>query len=187
MGRKNRSEEKRQIILDAFETVILREGYANASQRKIAEEAGVNQPMIHHYFSGGDELLKALLERITERYRNALSVFSSTESEINIEKAITFLCSDAFHEVSMQNQVMFHLIGQAQHHENAMALLAKVYRELLKEITGYVTQAGISQPDRLAYAIMCLVVGHDWVKAMGFGEHKNELMASTIQALAASN
>ncbi len=67
MGRQSKSEERRTAILDAFERVVLREGYAGASQRKIAREAGVNQPMIHHYFSGGEELLDALLQRVVDR------------------------------------------------------------------------------------------------------------------------
>lgn len=183
MGRKNRSEEKRQVILDAFETVILRDGYANASQRRIAEEAGVNQPMIHHYFSGGDEMLDALLERITQRYRDALASYAQTEEKPSLESILAFLCSPEFHQVSLQNQAMFRLMGQSKHHEKTVNRLSEVYQQLLQEITTYLEEAGVKNTEQTAYTLMCLIIGHDWAKALGFGEHRNELMRETLLTL----
>ena len=183
MGRKSKSVEKRQEILDAFEAVILRDGYASASQRKIAEEAGVNQPMIHHYFSGGDEMLDALLERIVQRYRDALSAFMDTESSPSLESVLSFLCSAEFHQVSLQNQVMFRLIGQSKHHDQTIERLSMVYHELIREITRYLEQAEIENTDQIAYTLMCVIIGHDWAKVLGFGEHRNQLMTETLATL----
>jgi AcrR family transcriptional regulator len=187
MGRKNKSEEKRLIILNAFESVILKEGFANASQRKIAEAAGVNQPMIHHYFSGGDELLGALLERITQRYREALSSFTEAESSPSLESILGFLCSEEFHQVSKQNEVMFCLIGQSKHHETALKLLSNVYQTLIEELRKYLEAAGVTNLEQVSYTLMCLIIGHDWAKALGFGEHKNEMMTDTLSTLAKVN
>ena len=184
MGRKSKSDEKRQVILDAFESVIMREGYANASQRKIAEEAGVNQPMIHHYFSGGDELLSALLERITERYHVALSEFKRTDDNPTLEHILDFLCSEPFHQVSLQNEVMFRLIGQSRHHQSTIDLLSDIYREFHDEMKDYLQQANIENVDRTAYTLMCIVIGHDWAKTLGFGENRNQLMTETLIKLA---
>lgn len=184
MGRKNRSEEKRQVILDAFEAVILREGFAKSSQRKIAEEAGVNQPMIHHYFSGGEAMLDALLDRITERYRQALSAYTQTEQQPSLESILAFLCSTEFHKVSLQNEVMFRLIGQSNHHETTIERLSKVYHHLHSELTDYLKNADIENTDQTAYTLMCIIIGHDWAKTLGFGEHRNQLMTKTLTSLA---
>jgi|GEM_PF-1888808 len=187
MGRKNRSEEKRQDILDAFENVILRDGFAGASQRKIADEAGVNQPIIHHYFSGGDELLDALLQRITERYRQALNAFITTSAQSDqdpsLEDILSFLCSAEFHQVSLQNEVMFRLIGQTKHTDKTTNRLAEVYHELLAEIRTYLEKAQVNNPEQIAYTIMCIIIGHDWAKVLGFGEHRNDMMSTTLMSL----
>jgi len=183
MGRKNQSEEKREHILDAFETVILREGFANASQRKIAQEAGMNQPMIHHYFAGGDAMLEALLERITQRYRQALTRFSAQNDTPSLEQVLVFLSSEAFHEVSIQNEVMFRLIGQAHHHDEAIRLLSGVYHQMLSEIKTYLDNAKVENVEQVAYTLMCVIIGHDWAKTLGFGEHRNTLIQATLERL----
>ena len=41
--------------------MVAREGVANATTRRIAEEAGVPQGLIHYWFSGKDELVEEVL------------------------------------------------------------------------------------------------------------------------------
>ena len=180
MGRPSKTEEKRNHILNAFERIILRDGYAKASQRKIAEEANVNQPMIHHYFSGSEELLDALLQRVTERYREALSNFISTQQEPSLEELMEFVCSEKFHEISLQNSVFFALISQGGHSENVFKKMSDVYHEFLDTITSQLEQAGIQNPDRIAYMTMWFAIGHDWAKKLGFGESRNKSMAQNL-------
>lgn len=184
MGRHSKSEEKRKVILDAFERVILRDGYANASQRKIAKEAEMNQPMIHHYFSGGEEMLKAFLERVVERYMSALQQFTANDPAPTLEKMIGFLCSEQFHQVSMQNEVFFALIGQGGHNAETFEQMSNIYQFFLKEIRQYLDQAGVNNSDQIAYTVMCMIIGHDWAKKLGFGEHRNQQMTTLLTKLA---
>jgi len=183
MGRPNKSEEKRAQILDAFERVILRDGYAKASQRRIAEEAEVNQPMIHHYFSGSEELLEAMLNRVVERYQNALQAFLLNSVAVDLSDVIAFICSKEFHKISMQNEVFFCLIGQGGHNDLTFSKISLVYKEFITAITSFLTQANIKNPEQAAYVIMCLVIGHDWAKKLGFGENRNQLMENTMKNL----
>jgi len=180
MGRPNKSEEKRQQILDAFERIILKEGYAKASQRKIAEEAKVNQPMIHHYFSGSDELLNALLKRVVSRYREALAQFISQQSDPSLEGLMSFVCSEQFHEISLQNEVFFALIGQGGHQDSVFNKMAGVYQEFLQTVTHLLEAANVKNPERAAYLTMCFIIGHDWAKKLGFGEARNTEMATNL-------
>lgn len=184
MGRPSKAEEKRQAILDAYETVILRDGYAQASQRKVAEEAGVNQPMIHHYFSGGEELLDALLQRVVDRYLEALDKFVSATENPGLEQALKFACSEAFHNVSKQNEVFFCLIGQSGHNEKTYGKMSFVYELFFNQIREYLENAGIKEYEIMAYLIMCLTIGHDWAKKLGFGEGRNDMMLEQLLKIA---
>lgn len=184
MARPSKAEERREQILDAFERVILRDGYAKASQRRIADEANVNQPMIHHYFSGGDSLLDALLERVVNRYKAALEQFSATSKDLSLESTLRFVCSDNFHAVSKQNEVFFALIGQGGHRNQVFKKMADVYHEFMKQITCHLQQAGVTNPDEIAYYIMCFVIGHDWAKKLQFGENRNDMVATMLHSLA---
>ena len=57
------NEKRRQQILDAAATVILRLGYDKATIGDIAEEAGASRRTVYLYFKGKEELFEALLYR----------------------------------------------------------------------------------------------------------------------------
>lgn len=50
----------RTALLDAAERLMLREGYAAVSARRVAAEVGVNAALVYYYFANMDELLIAL-------------------------------------------------------------------------------------------------------------------------------
>jgi AcrR family transcriptional regulator len=197
MPRPSKTEERREQILDAFETVILRDGYAKASQRRIAQEAELNQPMIHHYFKGGESLLDALLERVVNRYLNALNAFNEARDQITLEDIIEFVCSDAFHQVSKQNEMFFCLIGQSCHEDHVVKKMSDVYQVFLSQIEHYLKEANIKNADKISYFMMCLIIGHDWAKKLGLNQDglsnketsnsqpsKNESMAKLLMMTA---
>ncbi len=56
-----------QAFLDAAERLLIREGAAGISTRKLAAEAAQNHGLVHYYFGSVDELLLQTLERFTAR------------------------------------------------------------------------------------------------------------------------
>jgi AcrR family transcriptional regulator len=54
-------------LLDAAERLLLTLGHAGITTRRLAEEAGVNQGLVHYYFGSNESLLVRALERFTER------------------------------------------------------------------------------------------------------------------------
>ncbi len=184
MGRPSKTEEKPEIILDAYERVILREGFGLASQRKIAEEAGVKQPMIHHYFSGGDDMIDALLQRVVERYTHALNTFAQSTDEPNLEQALSFACSAEFHQVSQQNEVFFScMIGAGKQNSHIADKVSAVYAFLLEVVTEHLKKAKVKNFEDMAYLMMCLILGHDWARILGFGEQRNDQMSKSLTKL----
>ncbi|WP_370332073.1 TetR/AcrR family transcriptional regulator [Mycolicibacterium hippocampi] len=79
MPRKPRSTEPaaRQRLIDATTKVIRDEGYAAATSRRIATEAGVKQALVYYYFPTMDDLFVEVLrsgaEVALERMRAALT------------------------------------------------------------------------------------------------------------------
>jgi TetR/AcrR family transcriptional regulator of autoinduction and epiphytic fitness len=57
----------RRLILDATERVMVEEGYAAVSSRRIAQDLGLNSATIHYYYPMTDDLFIALHRRMTER------------------------------------------------------------------------------------------------------------------------
>ena len=56
-----------QAFLDAAERLLIREGYATITTRKLAAEANANHGLVHYYFGSMEELLLRVLERFTDR------------------------------------------------------------------------------------------------------------------------
>src|SRR5436305_5550776 len=60
-------EQRREQLIDAALSVILKQGYRGVSIEAIAREAGVTRPVVYDHFPNLGRLLHALVER-EERY-----------------------------------------------------------------------------------------------------------------------
>src|SRR4051812_39746241 len=54
-----------EALLDAAERLLVSEGHARLSTRRLAQEAQVNHGLVHYYFGSMKELLMQVLERFT--------------------------------------------------------------------------------------------------------------------------
>ena len=56
-----------EALLDAAERLLVDVGYSGITTRRLAEEAGVNNGLVHYYFGSNENLLVHALERFTDR------------------------------------------------------------------------------------------------------------------------
>ncbi len=56
----------RLAIIDACEAVMIEEGYANASTRRVAARAGLKPSLVHYYFPTTDDLHVAVYRRAAD-------------------------------------------------------------------------------------------------------------------------
>lgn len=52
-------------LLDAAERLLIRDGHAGISTRRVAQEAKVNHGLVHYYFGSMEELLIQVIERFS--------------------------------------------------------------------------------------------------------------------------
>lgn len=55
--------KNRALLLDAAEQLMLEEGYAAVSSRRVAEKAGLKHQLVHYYFRTMDDLFLAAFRR----------------------------------------------------------------------------------------------------------------------------
>lgn len=60
-------ETTRTLILDTTERLMVDEGYAAVTTRRVAQELGINGATVHYYYPTTDDLFIALHKRMTER------------------------------------------------------------------------------------------------------------------------
>jgi AcrR family transcriptional regulator len=58
--------KNRAVLLDAAERLMLEEGYAAVSSRRVAEKAGLKPQLVHYYFRTMDDLFLAVFRRRAE-------------------------------------------------------------------------------------------------------------------------
>ena len=63
-----RSTNPRVAILDATESIMLEEGYAAVSSRKVANRAGLTSQLLHYYFRTMDDSFIAVFQRLEDKY-----------------------------------------------------------------------------------------------------------------------
>ncbi len=61
------TSETRFLLLDITERIMLQDGYAAVSSRRIAKDAGVTAALVHYYFGTLDDLFLAVLRRRGEQ------------------------------------------------------------------------------------------------------------------------
>lgn len=78
-----KGQRRRTQLLDAAIAVIAREGYAGATQRAIATEAGVPAASTHYFFDSVDDLIRqATVRYLDERlgfYEAQIEAFAATD------------------------------------------------------------------------------------------------------------
>jgi TetR/AcrR family transcriptional regulator len=61
------SSGTRSALLDAAEQIMMEEGYAAVTSRRVASRAGLKPQLVHYYFRAMDDLFLALIRRGAER------------------------------------------------------------------------------------------------------------------------
>ncbi len=90
-GRRAGESGTRQAILDAARTRFAQEGYAAATIRKIAADAGVNASLVMQFFRSKEELFAAVLSISATALIRTEVAFESSEDNIGENVARAFL------------------------------------------------------------------------------------------------
>ena len=129
----------RQQLLDAAEVVIRDEGYAAATVRRIATEAGLKHQAVFYYFGTQDELLLALYRRAAESYRERLQMALNSDRPL---RAMWDLISDP--DVTSLGLEFMALANHNDDIKKEMASTSEEFRKLEAEaVKRHLEQRGI--------------------------------------------
>jgi AcrR family transcriptional regulator len=72
----------RKLILDTTEKLMIEEGYAAVSSRRVAQELGLNAATVHYYYPTTDDMFIALHRRMTDRHLEELGKVLASENPL---------------------------------------------------------------------------------------------------------
>jgi AcrR family transcriptional regulator len=177
-------EQVIQALLDAAERLLVSEGYARISTRRLAQEAGVNHGLVHYYFGSMEELFVQVLERFTTRLIARQRAMYAADVPF-IEKWRT---AWRFHEEDLAAgypKIWHELQAMAWNEPGLRERLAQVNREwraVLREAFARAREEyGVATEgpplDGVVALVMMIAQGAQTERLLGIGEGHAELLA----------
>ena len=120
-GRGQRDGDTERRILDAARAVFVRRGTAGARMQEIAEEAGVNQALLHYYFRSKDGLAAAVFREAAGRLLPAIGQLMGSDLplEAKVERFVHL-----YIDTVRQNPFMpGYIVSELHHHPERLPQL----------------------------------------------------------------
>jgi len=171
-----------EALLDAAERLLVRDGRAGLSTRRVATEAGVNHGLVHYYFGSMEELLAQVLERFTASLVARQRELYAAEGPF-IEK---WRAAWRYQEEDLAAgypKIWFELQAMAWNDERLRERLLAInaeWREVLREAFARArTELGIEEPstEALAALVMMFAQGAQLERLLGIDTDHAELLA----------
>jgi len=129
----------RAQVLDAAEQLMLEEGYAAVTSRRLASKAGMKQSLVYYYFRTMDELLLAVFRRMAEQSLERLDKALKAEQPI---RALWNLNSDR-----SRTALTMEFLALANHRKMIQAEIARYAEEFrsleVKALTRLFEERGV--------------------------------------------
>jgi AcrR family transcriptional regulator len=130
-------EDRREQILDAAMRAFARKGFTRATNKDIAQEAGITAGLIYHYFESKEAVLKAMIEE-----RSPIRLVRSLSQELQALPPETFLrllIQQVLQRVESDNfvQVIRVLLPEAIHNPAISPLAVNVLQEAIQFLSNY--------------------------------------------------
>ncbi len=154
-----KSEEQggstREAILDATEAIMVEEGYAAVTSRRVEERAGLRSQLVHYHFGTMDDLLVAVYERVQREFlRRHLRAVSS-------ESPLRALWEFSLHP--QRTRLAQELIALSNHRKSIRKLTAGILEQMhsINEtfIAKYLEEAGVDTGKYPPIAISYIING----------------------------
>lgn len=195
MSRKSLVEVRREQILQGFERCVIKYGL-DTSLEQIAAETGVQRSIIRHYIGNRDELVEALMDRITQAYVEDIRVSIATIVDARSETRLLDYLFDVKEDYGDWDRAIVNvLVTSKERFPNAKQKLQRMFGEAIEMITHALTllyeDAAPEQCSRVGYALFCLVTTHETVQWIGFSDDRHtqarESAALLLQTLKPDN
>jgi len=151
-----------QTIADAAMSLFIHEGYLNVTIDQIAKKAAVSKGLMYNYFSGKEELLSYIIERImTEMY--ALSEKILTEKDP--VKKMRIMLTTTFRLLQEKSdfwKTIMPVITQKAISEKMEDGLKAIFISLTKDMTHMFKACGVKNAELEAYQLGALLDGIAW-------------------------
>jgi AcrR family transcriptional regulator len=159
MPRPSIAAERREEILQAFETCALRKGLDATTLADVAEEAGLPRPLVRHFMGNRADMVTGLIERMMSRATQAIEHAIAAADEKRDEEVLQVVLNHTFID-PIANRLMIQLWQQSWQDKKLHTQLEDVYRRCVEQIHDRVFPDATQSTYDLAYALTSLALGN---------------------------
>ncbi len=184
MGRIDVHAIRREQILAASEHLLARNGWAATTFADICQEAGISNGVLTYHFKDKDEILLAVLEKVTRMYQDRF--FSLLQQQLSWPDKLDLIIRSNFSSTEEQREMSLlnlHLLSLAAQRPEIAQRLRQMYASALQrgqaEIEQAIAQDQVKQRDPAAVSMVLqmLVIG------ISFGSLMLDLTVPTEQLI----
>jgi AcrR family transcriptional regulator len=122
-----RGVRSRELVLDAAERLMAEHGYEAATVAALKEEAGIPMSSIYHYFGSKDGVLRAVMERGSERLLADLTVrTTSPRRPVERLRATVETFAEAFDRNSDFMRLLVAMAAQPPRTSEVLAVMNRI-------------------------------------------------------------
>ena len=152
------AEERRNEILDVAERLFCEKGFDNASTNDILTEIGIARGTLYYHFKSKEDILDAMIERLTNQMVEKASVIALDESIPVLERLTgTMLSLNVDNELGHMVMEQVHRPQNALMHQKLEHMLLGRVNRLITRITEDGIRQGIMHTDYPAEAVEMLM------------------------------
>ena len=192
MGRKDLTRERQNAILDATERCIAKFGLQRTTLENIANEAGINRGLIHHYIGNRDDVMQLMTERLLERYQNSFDTYAAARMGSKRSEIVLGYYFDAWFEQGTEDDTLFlEMLAQSGRDAHMRKLLLRFYGavegSIAEELSQYYPQTNDRKLHSVSYSLMVLAFAHATINWLGLPQAKQadvrSVAANLVQSL----
>lgn len=179
---KNKNEQIRKAsinnIIAAATELFMEVGYLNVTIEQITKRANISKGLLYNYFSGKEDLLKHIIDRILmEMSEISNEILDTKNPSIKIDLIIktTF---KLLREKSEFWRTVMPLITQNAISEKMQLEIKKIFFALTQDLTQTFKDAGVKNPELEAYLLSALM---DGIAIHYFYFYKNEYPLNKLE------
>lgn len=164
-SKKNNEEIRnasKQAIADSALALFIHEGYLNVTIDQIAKKAGVSKGLMYNYFSGKEELLSFIIERIMTEVSALGEIILAEKDPVNKMKVMLTTTFRLLREKGDFWKTIMPVITQKAISEKMEDGLKAILVSVTKDMKHMFKACGVRNPELEAYQLGALLDGIAW-------------------------
>ena len=153
------AEESKQEIMEATYTALCKNGYAELSIQKIADEFDKGKSLIYYHYADKEELMLSFTEHMREELKHELESLKAQEPEDELEKLLDMLLA-VEDERMWEFQKAFHEFrSQSRNDKQFQEKFQEIDSMIVQKISDILRRTGSEKPQKSAEMVLSMVEG----------------------------